>query len=717
MTEALDPLETPPLTDTEQRDDDQQTTEQGLTKDSEHTEEDNSKITPPGSPSSLLHSGTVLKEENDILIKKYCSACQVGDIVVVRELIESGVIDLGEDVDENNVSGLHWAAINNRLSVVKYLVEKGATIDLIGGELNATPLHWACRYGLVYIVDYLISKGADPTLKDGQGNNALHLAVQSSNIMLVIYVLVFVQEIDVDCLDPNNRTPLHWAAYQGDSLSVHTLLKFQASVKKIDAQDFTPLHWSMIRGSKDCIKKLIEEGSDIRAKATEGKDCFAMGKDMNTTDSLAQALRENGLDAQGNPVRLFMSGNTGKLLTFFIPYLIIGAVLQGLSQIGFVITLLLSLVGGVFTIQLFKRIIFPSYVLSHDPMFRSPLLAGVFSGTCFWIIIIWVSTLLPFTFKEMPLINFLFLSFTVFTLYSFQRAMFRNPGVIEPPSSNEEIKENIKSLLKSGKYDAKHFCIHTFVQKPLRSKYSSFYEKCVVRFDHACPWVYNDIGLRNHKVFMFFVVSLWVSIVLYFNLTAEYFDVIEQDDLRCSWLNDELCAGFNLSPFVFYLSMWTLFQFIWLSFLLFTQLVQISKGVTTLELSNFAKSELGPNQYYSSVPAELAVVGSQPTLTQTRKIKWYSKLCILTGLDQFILTLKESFGVKNSYSSAGLETDYGVKENCIDFWFASGDEDLKFRNVWKLPVSDEANLNGQRVNYYKLFELPEKNMVYDVGMV
>ena len=105
-------------------------------------------------------------------------------------MISSGQV-LVNDTFSDEITGLHWACINNRLSLVKFLIANGANPNQLGGELKASPLHWACRNGLVYIVDYLMrNSDADPNLRDAQTYNALHLAVHSSNIMLVIYLLL-----------------------------------------------------------------------------------------------------------------------------------------------------------------------------------------------------------------------------------------------------------------------------------------------------------------------------------------------------------------------------------------------------------------------------------------------------------------------------------------------------------------------------------------------
>ena len=46
---------------------------------------------------------------------------------------------------QENVTLLHWAAINNRREIVQYFLQLGADCNAVGGELMSTPLHWATR--------------------------------------------------------------------------------------------------------------------------------------------------------------------------------------------------------------------------------------------------------------------------------------------------------------------------------------------------------------------------------------------------------------------------------------------------------------------------------------------------------------------------------------------------------------------------------------------
>lgn len=112
--------------------------------------------------------------------------------------------------DTENITLLHWAAINCRMEIIKLYIERGAIVDAIGGELNSTPLHWATRQGHLNVVVYLMSQGADPTLRDGEGCTPIHLAAQFGYTSIVAYLLA--KGINPDLQDKNGMTPLMWSA-------------------------------------------------------------------------------------------------------------------------------------------------------------------------------------------------------------------------------------------------------------------------------------------------------------------------------------------------------------------------------------------------------------------------------------------------------------------------------------------------------------------------
>ncbi|KAH8089827.1 ankyrin repeat-containing domain protein, partial [Filobasidium floriforme] len=66
--------------------------------------------------------------------------------------------------DAGDVTALHWAAINAHVEACEWLIDHGAVVDAVGGELKATPLHWAARNGHLYVIQLLLSRSANPEL-------------------------------------------------------------------------------------------------------------------------------------------------------------------------------------------------------------------------------------------------------------------------------------------------------------------------------------------------------------------------------------------------------------------------------------------------------------------------------------------------------------------------------------------------------------------------
>lgn len=182
-------------------------------------------------------------------------ATQYGAIGRVRELIESGW-DVNQP-DNETVTLLHWAAINNRKDIIKYFLEKGAIVDAVGGELNATPLHWATRQGHLSAVVLLVSAGADPSLRDAEGCSCIHLAAQFGHTALVGYFIA--RGLNPDLQDRGGMTALMWAAWKVSAIDpVRLLLTLGANCSLADnTHGNTALHWAILARNTTTISTLI----------------------------------------------------------------------------------------------------------------------------------------------------------------------------------------------------------------------------------------------------------------------------------------------------------------------------------------------------------------------------------------------------------------------------------------------------------------------------
>ncbi|KAH9876865.1 hypothetical protein IAQ61_002226 [Plenodomus lingam] len=250
---------------------------------------------------------------------------RLGEIGAIQKLFDSGRFDATYK-DEQGITPLHWAAINNHYALCHFLIQAGAPINAKGGDAVATPVLWAAKRCNYYVVNLLLDHGADPLLTDDQGFNLLHSATLDGNVYQL--VLLLHQDIPVDIPDPQSHTPLMWAAYKGYSSCVHLFLRWGANVYATDDQGFTALHWALVKGSQGSIQKLLEYGADRFAKNNDGKTPAVTAEEMNTVRQWHRALSEAGFDRNGNPKAFPIPGvkDTRWFLSrfiFFLPFVIV----------------------------------------------------------------------------------------------------------------------------------------------------------------------------------------------------------------------------------------------------------------------------------------------------------------------------------------------------------------------------------------------------------
>jgi len=100
----------------------------------------------------------------EVVVNDIYTAASLGNLEMVRNFIEHDNIDVNQRKSDGTTA-LHWAAFKAQYNVVRYLVDKGAEIEVDSTEEKNTPLMWACIGGDLRVVHLLISKGADATKK------------------------------------------------------------------------------------------------------------------------------------------------------------------------------------------------------------------------------------------------------------------------------------------------------------------------------------------------------------------------------------------------------------------------------------------------------------------------------------------------------------------------------------------------------------------------
>jgi ankyrin repeat protein len=114
------------------------------------------------------------------------------------------------------------------------------------------------------LIQLLKDEGADVNARSLNNTTPLQLAFRSNRFSIAA-ILVQKFRADVDCFDKLGRTPLHWAAFNGDLDLVSMLINAGADINARDNDGYTPLHKAVWRGKIECVRFLLENGAEILA--------------------------------------------------------------------------------------------------------------------------------------------------------------------------------------------------------------------------------------------------------------------------------------------------------------------------------------------------------------------------------------------------------------------------------------------------------------------
>uniref|UniRef100_A0A1I8AHW8 Palmitoyltransferase n=1 Tax=Steinernema glaseri TaxID=37863 RepID=A0A1I8AHW8_9BILA len=494
-------------------------------------------------------------------------AAQYGNIERLCYLLDSGEASPSA-VDADDCSLLHWTAINNRYEAAKLLIERKCDVNAIGGVLASTPLHWAARHGHARIVALLIQNGANPDLRDVEGFTPLHVAVQFSCTPVVAYLLAKGQSPDTP--DETQMTPAMWAAFKVYSTDpLRMLATMGADLTKKDANyGNTALHWAVVQGNHMALNVLLDLNVDLTVSNKEKETALDIARrtgDSYAIRQLETASRKNGLLASHWTQKLKEDDKLVDRIVFALPFsfflfssIALNMVLPtAVKTLLFAFTCLLHYWCYIFVANTNSLMVLP----------MGGALAMKVTTVINWYFL--YDSHSPF------LLRLTFFSLVVIVPWLTYTLFKSDPGYLR--TTYQERCKMIVGMYESETPIQNSFCKTCLIIRPPRSKHCSFCDRCVSRFDHHCPWINNCIGLKNHRHFVMYLLSIFVAkaialtgLVLYIRDECE---VYPPAGLDCSsWILMWLCIHS--------------FLFIWVTFMLGMQLFQIMSAMTTNERLN-----------------------------------------------------------------------------------------------------------------------------------
>lgn len=445
--------------------------------------------------------------------------------------------------DQGGHTLLHWAA--KRVDDIRFLqtLINLATKHGMASKLNVTsndnvgmhPIHWACTEGSIIHTALLLKNGADPEAKDNSGCTPLLIAAQYGQVEVVAYLLK--QNANIRATDTSHDTALHWAAYKG-SIEIVGLLTYynQLSFATQDTYGQTPLHLAALRGHTSVVRYILQQLDRSTNKSERG---VLFVKDKNERTPLDLAIHKNRPN-----VEVVLKEAMTKVENpggHFIRNTLWHNLKEVVSPRSWKVWMGLS----------------PRGVDETDTPTKFPFYFVVANLIMHFILM--VTFIAPFFNSGIGLLwdksGWLMLNFLLIFLvwYSFVKTVKTSPGYLDESLPDigkwrklydETLDAYADENFNKDQEMPFQLCHTCHVARPHRSKHCRVSRKCILLFDHFCPFVDNTVGLYNYKYFYMFLLTMVLAEIAWFVALIMYTSRYKSAHGSVHWL--VLCLGIEI---------------------------------------------------------------------------------------------------------------------------------------------------------------------------
>ena len=262
---------------------------------------------------------------------EFFDAMNSDDIDRVKTYLRNPDLKVWQIKDENGYTALHLAAFKNNLELTSLIIgeaKKGlglATGKKISSFINEktnegfTALHYATSNGNIKLVKFLMENGATLDVVTNLGKNVMHVAAESNQPSMLVYFLLYEGQ-DISFVDENGSTPLHWACYGGAFETVWYLLNLGANINAQDNVKFTPLHLAVSNNRVNIVKLLLQKGVDKNMANNKNELPIDIARKKNYTEivNLLEEKDYNPLCTLEHPTEYVNPSNIYKKFIFLM---------------------------------------------------------------------------------------------------------------------------------------------------------------------------------------------------------------------------------------------------------------------------------------------------------------------------------------------------------------------------------------------------------------
>ena len=237
----------------------------------------------------LALTGAALSQEAS---QEFLDAVRQGEVDRVRDLLDErpGLIS---EVDEAQRTGLYHAVDFGFSEIVELLVSRGSDVNAQDYE-GETPLQVAALDDRVELARFLLERGAETEIRGPQARTAL-LFVARETGGVEMATLLLDHGAEVNLRDAGSETPLDLAAWRGFQELVELFLDRGAEFSGTGPEGEKLIRFSADKGLVRLFGTLAERGADLSIENEEGGSLLHSASRSGSSELVRQLL-DRGMD-------------------------------------------------------------------------------------------------------------------------------------------------------------------------------------------------------------------------------------------------------------------------------------------------------------------------------------------------------------------------------------------------------------------------------------
>lgn len=209
-------------------------------------------------------------------------ASESGSLEIIDILIKTNDVNVNQQ-DECGVTPLIISVRNGLVDCVQILLKNPKVDPNICDKNGWYPLHYASKLRFTKIVQLLLSKNIDINCRNNDNETPLYVAAKQGNLE-IFKILLDREDVNPNAQDKHGASPLH-AAARYNQLEITSLLlnKPNININIQDNEGWTPLHYSVRNAHRDIVMILSNSPLiDFNIKDIKDKTPlhFAMNHDI-----------------------------------------------------------------------------------------------------------------------------------------------------------------------------------------------------------------------------------------------------------------------------------------------------------------------------------------------------------------------------------------------------------------------------------------------------